>query len=60
MLYGRYTEPGGVPLGDIFYFDYGCVVFWGLTQEQEQVRCLKDDVETKIRRRDRDVSTQQN
>jgi len=36
VLYGRYTEPGGVPLGDIFYFDYGCVVFWGLTQEQEQ------------------------
>lgn len=59
VLYGRFTEPGGVPLGDIIYFDYGCVVFWGLTQEQEQVRCLiNDDVETKTTRRDVDVLTQ--
>ena len=26
-----------MPIGDIFYFDYGCVAFWGLTQKQEQV-----------------------
>jgi len=36
VLYGRYSELGGMPLGDIFYFDYGCVAFWGLTQKQEQ------------------------
>lgn len=28
-----------MPIGDIFYFDYGCVAFWGLTQKQEQVQC---------------------
>jgi uncharacterized Rmd1/YagE family protein len=24
------------PKGDIFYFAYGCVVFWGFTEEEEQ------------------------
>ena len=29
---------GEEPMGDILYFDYGCIAFWGLTQKQEQVR----------------------
>ena len=29
---------GEEPIGDILYFDYGCIAFWGLTQKQEQVR----------------------
>ena len=29
---------GDEPMGDILYFDYGCVAFWGLTQKQEQAR----------------------
>jgi uncharacterized Rmd1/YagE family protein len=37
VLYGRYSRLGELPIGDIFYFDYGCVAFWGLTQKQEQV-----------------------
>ncbi len=44
VLYGRYSRLGELPQGDIFYFDYGCVAFWGLTQKQEQVglvdRCM--------------------
>lgn len=36
VLVGRYCDLGGPPIGDIFYFDYGCVAFWGLTQKQEQ------------------------
>ena len=38
MLYGKYSRLGEMPIGDIFYFDYGCVAFWGLTQKQEQVQ----------------------
>ena len=37
VLYGRYSRLGELPQGDVFYFDYGCVAFWGLTQKQEQV-----------------------
>lgn len=28
------------PKGDIFYFAYGCVVFWGFTEEEEQTILL--------------------
>lgn len=38
VLYGKYSRLGEMPIGDIFYFDYGCVAFWGLTQKQEQVQ----------------------
>ncbi len=38
VLYGKYSRLGEMPCGDVFYFDYGCVAFWGLTQKQEQVR----------------------
>lgn len=27
---------GAEPCGDILYFDYGCIAFWGLTEKQEQ------------------------
>lgn len=37
VLYGKYSRLGEMPIGDVFYFDYGCVAFWGLTQKQEQV-----------------------
>ncbi|KAK9839104.1 hypothetical protein WJX74_009646 [Apatococcus lobatus] len=36
VLYGQFQQPGSEAMGDIFYFDYGCVVFWGLDQKQEQ------------------------
>lgn len=32
-LYGKYAS-GSEPDGDIFYFDYGCVAFWGLKVKQ--------------------------
>ena len=36
VLYGQYSVPGSTeqPCGDIFYFDYGCITFWGLSQKQ--------------------------
>lgn len=35
VLYGQYTSlESKQPQGDIFYFDYGCVSFWNLTQAQ--------------------------
>ncbi len=34
----RRDRLGEEPIGDILYFDYGCIAFWGLTQKQEQVR----------------------
>lgn len=35
-LHGRWSSaPGERPRGDVFYFDYGVVVFWGLTQRAE-------------------------
>jgi uncharacterized Rmd1/YagE family protein len=35
VLYGQYTSlESKQPQGDIFYFDYGCVSFWNLTQQQ--------------------------
>lgn len=36
VLYGRYSRLGAEPCGDIFFFDYGCIAFWGLTEIQEQ------------------------
>ena len=36
VLYGHYGRPAQESCGDVFYFDYGCVAFWGLTQKQEQ------------------------
>ena len=35
-LYGQYSELGQGIVGDVLYFDYGVVVFWGLTKKQEQ------------------------
>ena len=34
VMYGQYQHAGSEVTGDIFYFDYGCVVFWGLDQKQ--------------------------
>ncbi len=35
VLYGQYCAPGGEQAcGDIFFFDYGCITFWGLSQKQ--------------------------
>ena len=35
VLYGQYSAPGAEhAAGDIFYFDYGCITFWGLSQKQ--------------------------
>ncbi|KAK9814251.1 hypothetical protein WJX72_002986 [[Myrmecia] bisecta] len=36
VLYGQYARHGQDTVGDVFYFDYGCIAFWGLTQKQEQ------------------------
>ncbi|KAK9796644.1 hypothetical protein WJX73_007435 [Symbiochloris irregularis] len=36
VLYGQYSSHAEEPRGDIYYFDYGCVAFWGLTVQQEQ------------------------
>ena len=33
-LYGKYASPGTEPQGDCFFFDYGCVAFWGLNIKQ--------------------------
>lgn len=35
VLYGQYGSLGEESVGDVFYFDYGCVAFWGLTEKQE-------------------------
>ena len=35
VLYGQYGSLGEESSGDVFYFDYGCVAFWGLTEKQE-------------------------
>lgn len=32
----QYSLPGQEPRGDIFYFDYGVVAFWGLSKTQER------------------------
>ena len=34
VLYGQYSSAAEQPQGDVFYFDYGCVAFWGLTLKQ--------------------------
>ena len=34
VLYGQYSSVTEEPRGDIFYFDYGCIAFWGLTVKQ--------------------------
>ena len=34
-LYGQYGSLGEEPVGDVFYFDYGVVAFWGLSPKQE-------------------------
>lgn len=36
ILYGQYSELEHGIVGDVLYFDYGCVVFWGLTKKQEE------------------------
>ena len=37
VLCSVYKVPGGdAALGDIFYFDWGCVVFWGLDKSAER------------------------
>eukprot|EP00884_Botryococcus_braunii_P016721 jgi/Botrbrau1/3732/Bobra.0363s0017.2 len=36
VVYGQYHAAGAEAKGDIFYFDYGCVAMWGLTQKEEQ------------------------
>lgn len=35
-IYGQYSELGQGIVGDILYFDYGVIVFWGLSKKQEQ------------------------
>lgn len=35
-LYGKYSELEHGIVGDVLYFDYGVVVFWGLSKKQEQ------------------------
>eukprot|EP00127_Corallochytrium_limacisporum_P000583 Clim_evm10s20 gene=Clim_evmTU10s20 len=39
-MYAHYVLPvstaGQDPVGEIFYFDYGCVVMWGLSEVQER------------------------
>ena len=35
-LYGKYSELEHGVVGDVLYFDYGVVVFWGLSKKQEQ------------------------
>ncbi len=35
-LYGQYCPPGSDGEGDVFYFDYGVVAFWGCTKAAEQ------------------------
>ena len=38
VLYGQYSAPSAEhAAGDIFYFDYGCITFWGLSQKQVRV-----------------------
>lgn len=39
VLYGQYSSAHEEPRGDVFYFDYGCVAFWGLTVKQVSVSC---------------------
>lgn len=34
VLYGQYVSGVQEATGDVFYFDYGCVAFWGLSQKQ--------------------------
>ncbi len=36
VLYGQYCPPNSAPEGDVFYFDYGVVAFWGCTKAAEQ------------------------
>ena len=36
-LYGKHAPSGAEPAGDCFYFDYGCVAFWGLNIKQVRV-----------------------
>jgi hypothetical protein len=33
-VYGQYQAAGAEAKGDIFYFDYGCVAMWGLSQKE--------------------------
>ena len=34
VLYGQYVSASGEAQGDVFYFDYGVVAFWGLEKPQ--------------------------
>lgn len=34
VLYGQYSSATEEASGDIFYFDYGCIAFWGLSIKQ--------------------------
>ncbi|PSC74837.1 Sporulation RMD1 [Micractinium conductrix] len=38
VLYGLYesSKDGEVARGEVFYFDYGCLAFWGLSERQER------------------------
>jgi hypothetical protein len=36
-VYGQYSAAGSEAKGDIFYFDYGCVAMWGLTQKEVEL-----------------------
>ena len=36
VLYGQYGSLGEESSGDVFYFDYGCGAFWGMSEKQEQ------------------------
>lgn len=32
----RLPQDGSIVRGEIFYFDYGCLAFWGLSERQER------------------------
>jgi uncharacterized Rmd1/YagE family protein len=38
VLYGMYesSKDGSIVRGEVFYFDYGCLAFWGLSERQER------------------------
>lgn len=37
---GQYTSARGEAKGDIFYFDYGVVAFWGLEKPQVKAAAI--------------------
>ena len=40
VLYGQYSSATEEPKGDVFYFDDGCITFWGLTIKQVCSVCI--------------------